>query len=224
MKALLGFGKLSLVLVASSLAASAEQWSSLFDGETLAGWTRGKGQAVEEGKWVASEGVLTRKQDGAGPLFSEKSYTSFEFSFEWKISEEGNSGVKYRLAHLDGKWQGLEYQILDDDKHKAAERGPKALTAGLYDLKAADTKEVLKPAGEWNKGCIKVHQGVITHSLNGAEVMRIEIPSAEWQQCLDESKYRAVEGFGLAPEGRLMLQDHGNKVSFRNLKIREFKD
>lgn len=215
------------LMVASSFGMAEEKsdeavWQSLFDGETLAGWTNGKGEAVEEGNWVAEGGELTRKSGGSGSLHSAKDYGDFDFSFEWKISEKGNSGVKYRLTKFDGKWLGLEYQVLDDTSHPDGKNGPIRQSAALYDLKPASEAKVLKAVGEWNQSRIMVKDGVVTHFLNGEEVVRLEIPSEEWKERFGKSKYKKTEGFGVNARGYLQLQDHGDVVSYRNLKIREF--
>lgn len=212
---------LMIGLIQAEEKKSAEKWQSLFDGETLAGWTDGEGKAVEEGHWVAEGGVLTRESEGSGSLFSAKEYGDFEFSFEWKISEKGNSGVKYRLAQYDGKWLGLEYQILDDANHPDGKNGPIRQSAALYDLKPTSDLKKLKPVGEWNQSRIKVHEGVVTHYLNGAEVVRLEIPSAEWEERFAKSKYKKTKGFGVNQRGYLQLQEHGDVVSYRKLKISE---
>lgn len=216
-----------VVLVASSFCWAEEKqdgvpWQSLFDGETLAGWTDGEGKAIVEGNWTAADGVLTRKAGGSGSLFSAKDYGDFEFTFEWKILEKGNSGVKYRLAKFDGKWLGLEYQILDDARHPDGKNRPIRQSAALYDLKPAKTEKKLKAIGEWNQGRIVVKDGVVSHFLNHKEVVRLEIPSAEWHERFAKSKYKKTKGFGINARGHLQLQDHGDVVSYRNLKIREF--
>ena len=217
---------LLVLMIASSFGSAEEKsdeaaWKSLFDGETLTGWTDGQGKAVEEGNWVAEDGVLTRKSAGTGSLHTAQEYGDFDFSFEWKISDTGNSGVKYRLTKFDGKWLGLEYQVLDDEKHPDGKNGPTRHSAALYDLKPANDAKVLKPVGEWNQSRIMVKDGVVTHYLNGKEVVRLEIPSEEWDERFGKSKYSKTEGFGINERGFIQLQDHGDVVSFRNLKIRE---
>lgn len=218
---------LFLLLAISSFASADEatdggKWQSIFDGESLAGWTDGKGKAIEEGNWVAEDGELTRESGGSGSLFSAKDYGDFEFSFEWKISEKGNSGVKYRLAKYGDKWLGLEYQVLDDSGHPDAKNGPIRQSAALYDLKPASDAKELKAVGEWNQSRIMVKEGVVTHYLNGKEVMRLEIPSEEWDERFAKSKYKKTKGFGVNERGHLQLQDHNDVVSYRNLKVREF--
>ncbi|MBK1833620.1 3-keto-disaccharide hydrolase [Roseibacillus ishigakijimensis] len=220
--------KMGLILLFVGWTAwlSAEEeavaWTSLFDGETLAGWTKADGKEVAEGRWLAEKGVLTRQSLLAGDLYSAKEYGDFEFAFEWRISEGGNSGVKYRVARFGKALLGLEYQLLDDDKHPDGKNGGNRQTAALYDLKPARADKPLKPVGEWNQSRIMVKEGVVRHFLNGEEVMTLEIPSAEWKERFQKSKYAKNAGFGVNAKGRLMLQDHGDRVSFRKLQIREF--
>jgi len=208
-------------LFGEEIKEDAKKWGSGFDGETLAGWTDAKGADVKEGKWSAEEGVLVRAAEGAGDLFSKLEYGDYEFSFEWKISEGGNSGVKYRVAAYGDQLLGLEYQLLDDDKHPDS-KDEDHRTAALYDLKVASDAKALNPVGEWNASRIVVRDGTLQHYLNGALVVEIKVPSAEWDERFAQSKYAKHKGFGTNAKGRLMLQDHGNEVSFRALKIREY--
>lgn len=213
---------LSWSLLQAEQDSPAEQgWVSLFDGQTLQGWTTAKGEPLEEGKWVAEDGVLTRKAQGAGEIFSEKEYGDFEFSFEWKISKNGNSGVKYRVAAYGSQFLGLEYQILDDEGHPDSKK-LNHQTAALYDLKVAAADKPMNAVGEWNRSRILVREGKVQHYLNDALVMEIEIPSEDWNERFLKSKYARNKGFGTNSRGRLLLQDHGDEVFFRNLRIREF--
>jgi hypothetical protein len=125
------------------------------------------------------------------------------------------------VADFGGNLLGLEYQILDDDNHPDGRNGRDRQAAALYDLKPAIEGKPLEPVGEWNKSRIVVRDGEVSHFLNGEEVMKIEVPSAEWEKRFKESKYARTQGFGINQQGRLMLQDHHDEVSFRNLKIRE---
>ena len=207
-----------------SLAAQAGEWVSLFDGESLKGWTNGSGKAVEEGGWVAEDGVLYRKDKG-GSLFSEKEYGDFEFRFQWKISEKGNSGVKYRVTRYEkGGLLGPEFQVLDDDKHPDGKVGPNRQSASLYDILAADPeKKKLKMVGEWNTSRIVARGGHFQHFLNGQKVIEITVGSDQWKELIAKSKFKNRKGFAENPKGRLMLQDHSDPVWYRKLEVRELK-
>lgn len=206
-----------------SLAAQADEWASLFDGESLKGWTNGKGGEVQEGGWIAKEGVLYRKGKG-GNLYSEKEYGDFEFRFEWKISEKGNSGVKYRVTSYGNQLLGPEYQVLDDDKHPDGKVGLDRQSASLYDILPADAeKKKLKPVGEWNQSRIVARGKRLQHFLNGEKVIDLTVGSEKWKALIAESKFKEREGFAENAVGRLMLQDHSDPVWYRKLEIRELK-
>lgn len=197
------------------------EWVSIFDGETLKGWTNGGGKALEEGGWIAEDGVLHLKGKG-GSIYSEKEYGDFEFRFEWKISEKGNSGVKYRVTRYGKQLLGPEYQVLDDDKHPDGKVGPNRQTASLYDILPADAeKKKLKPVGEWNQSRIVVKGHHLQHFLNGEKVIDLTVGSDEWKKLVGESKFKKTEGFAENLKGRLMLQDHSDEVWYRNLAVKE---
>jgi hypothetical protein len=135
--------------------------------------------------------------------------------FDWKISEAGNSGVKYRTR---GKL-GLEYQVLDDLKHKDAKE-PSHRAASIYALVAAPNSKPINPVGEWNQGRILAKGNHIEHWLNGEKVVEIEYGTEDWQQRFTKSKYAEHEGFG-SWTGPVLLQDHNDVVWFKNVHIRE---
>lgn len=176
-------------------------------------WSQVNGDPVGEG-WSIADGIVHRGQERAGDIVTRQHYADFELAFEWKISEGGNSGVKYRTR---GK-AGIEYQILDDAKHKNGSN-PLTCAASLYALFAAENK-TLRPAGEWNTGRIIAKGTHVEHWLNGTEVMTAEIGSEEWQGRLQRSKFRGNKELGTGA-GAILLQDHGDLVWYRNVRIRE---
>ena len=214
--------RILLLSCSFSVIAQAGEWVSLFDGESLKGWTNGGGKAVEEGGWVAENGILYRKGKG-GSLFSEKEFADFEFRFEWKISEKGNSGVKYRVVKYDGgALLGPEYQVLDDDKHPDGKVGLNRQSAALYDILPADAeKKKLNMVGEWNTSRIVARGGHFQHFLNGEKVIDITVGSDQWKELIAQSKFKKSKGFAENAKGRLMLQDHSDPVWYRKLEIRE---
>ncbi|MFP6900075.1 MAG: DUF1080 domain-containing protein [Opitutales bacterium] len=190
---------------------------ALFDGETLKDWSD-KGGGQPGAGWVVEEGCLVRKAK-AGDLYSKKSFKDFEFSFEWKIDAGCNSGVKYRVTDYSGAVLGLEYQILDDAKWKYASDHVGS-TASIYAIKGTVPEKKLNPPGEFNKSRIVAHGNQIEHWLNGEKVAEITIGSEDWKKRHLASKFKKRPDFG-AKKGRIMLQDHGGAVWYRNMMIRE---
>lgn len=192
---------------------------SLFDGKTLQGWTGQDGREPGAG-WSVVEGTL--QLDGAGGnLLSEKEYTDFDLTWEWKISEGGNNGLKYWVTKVDDKhWLGIEYQMLDDEKHPDSKNGPKRITASFYDIQAPTVKPPVKTPGEWNQSRVVVKDGKLQHWLNGVLVGEADTASPEWKANLAASKFKDKVGF--APgKGRIMLTDHKDKTWYRNIRITE---
>jgi hypothetical protein len=206
------------LLVATALQAG--EPVSLFDGKTFSGWSGADGKAPGEG-WVIEDGVLHLNGNPGGNLLSDKEYTNFEFSWEWKIEEGGNNGVKYWVTKVGGKdWLGIEYQMLDDAKHPDGKNGLKRQTASFYDIKEPLEDRPLKAPGEWNQSKIVALNGKLEHWLNGKLVGEADSTSPEWAEGIAGSKFKDKEGF--APgKGRLMLTDHKDKTWFRNLQIIE---
>jgi 3-keto-disaccharide hydrolase len=194
-------------------------WRLLFDGKTTAGWRGYKTTAMPAGWQVTPDGALTRESKAAD-LVSVEQFGSFELSFEWKISPGGNSGVLYHVTEdLDQPWKsGPEYQVLDNAGHAD---GKKAETSAASDYAVhAPVKDVTRPVGSWNIGRIVVRGAHVEHWLNGVKVVEYEIGSPDWTGRVKQSKFNVYPRFGLAGRGHIVLQDHGDTVSFRSLKIR----
>lgn len=210
-------GWMAAALVSTAMAE--DGWVSIFDGETLKGWTNSKGKEVKEGAWIAENGVLFRKQRG-GNLYTAKEYKDFEFRWEWKISPKGNSGVKYRVTSYGGSLLGPEYQVLDD-AHRDGKGNAKRQVASLYDLFATNEKKKVNPVGEWNTSKIVARSQHLQHYLNGELVVDITVGSDEWNEAIKKSKFKSRKDFATNPTGRIFLQDHGDAVWFRKLEIKE---
>ncbi|MEN8679999.1 MAG: DUF1080 domain-containing protein [Akkermansiaceae bacterium] len=212
----------TLALAASVAASRADDgWVSIFDGETLKGWTNSKGGEVQEGAWVAEDGVLHRKAKG-GDLYSAREYADFEFRWEWKISPKGNSGVKYRVTQYGNQLLGPEYQVLDD-AHPDGAKSVKRQAGSLYDLLAANDKKKLNPVGEWNSSRVVVKGKHLQHYLNGELVVDVVVGSDRWKEAHKKSKFKGKEDFAHNASGRIYLQDHGDEVWYRKLEIKELK-
>lgn len=190
-------------------------FTNLFENGDFSAWTKTGGGPVGEG-WTIENGVINRSGLRPGGINTKKDdYKNFDLRFDWKISVGGNSGVKYR-AH-DGL--GLEYQILDDERHKDNQI-PSHRTASLYDLLPAPEDKPYKPAGQWNTGRIVAKGNHIEHWLNGKKILEIEYGSKDWKKRFNASKYSKREGFGNWT-GSIHLQDHADEVWYRNVRIKE---
>jgi cytochrome c len=209
-------------LYASEAAAG---WKLLFDGETMDSWKGFKKDKVSE-KWKIVNGELhfdpTIEGDG-GDIMSKEEYENFELALEWKIQNCGNSGIFFNVVE-DEKYcctfsTGVEMQILDNTCHPDT-RFPTHRAGDLYDMIACKYVTV-KPAGQWNKVKIISNQGKVQFWLNGYEVVDFEMHNEEWSKMIAGSKFATWDGFGVAKKGHIALQDHGDKVWFRNIMIRE---
>ncbi len=215
---------LAVLLLQLPGALQAQQgsgWVSLFDGRSTAGWRVFKEPGVSAG-WSVVDGALVTTPPG-GDLISEKEYGDFELSLEWKISSGGNSGIMYRVTEAaEATYEtGPEMQVLDDTRHPD---GKNRLTSAgsCYGLYAAPAG-IVKPAGEWNAVRIRVKGNHVEHWLNGVKVVAYELGSADWKAKVAASKFKQWPGYGLAARGHIALQDHGDVVAYRNIRIRELK-
>ncbi len=197
-------------------------WKLLFDGKTTKGWRGYKQKTVPSG-WVVKDGVLTfENKAGAthGDVVTKDQYENFELSLEWKISEGGNSGIMYHVQESeDVPWKtGPEMQVLDNAKHRDG-KNPLTSAGSCYAL-YAPTKDVTKPVGEWNAAKLVVNGSAVEHWLNGEKIVTYEKGSADWNAKVAGSKFKDFPNFGKATKGFLDLQDHGDHVEYRNIKIR----
>lgn len=228
MKTTLGIALITLAIGTSATTLKGK-WESLFDGKTLTGWHVYKkaGQPVSD-QWKAENGTLHFTGGrGAGDLLTDKDYGNFELELEWKIAEGGNSGIIYHVSE-DPKYgatyyTGPEVQVLDDERHPDAKAGSSGnhKAGSLYDMLPPADLNAVKPAGQWNKVRIVIANGKGEHYLNGKKVVEYPITGPEWDKMVANSKFKAWDGFGKYATGKIALQDHGNEVWFRNIRIRE---
>jgi Domain of Unknown Function (DUF1080) len=221
-------------------AEKKEGWKLLFDGKTFNGLRSyfetmepSKGWSIEEGCFKNSKGN-GRPRSGGGDIMTAELYTDFDFRFEWSMPQGGNSGVYYLFQERqdkpgvgmymgdDGRSPvGFEYQLLDDERHPDALRnGPIRSTGSLYSLIPPNDSKRLKPTGEFNESRIVVQGKHVEHWLNGAKIVEYDLGSPALIDAIAKSKYKDVPGFGVKTKTRILLQDHGDEVRFRNLKIR----
>lgn len=202
-------------------AEKAAGWTLLFDGASLDKWRGYRKEGFPEQGWTVDGGAL-KVSSGGGDIVTRDEYEDFELQLEWKASPGGNSGIMYLVSEEhDWPWQtGPEFQILDDPG--AGMEGAESHSAGaIYDLYAPSTGKTLHPAGEWNHARIRLKDGVLQHWLNGEKVAQVDLDGEAWKQRIAESKFSGYEGFGVQPKGRIALQDHGNDIWFRNIKVRD---
>lgn len=200
---------------------SAGGWKLLFDGSSLAGWRSLKSETPGAG-WKVVDGVLTTPGK-AGDLVTAGEFGDFELSAEWKVAEGSNSGIIYRVGlGEDATWRtGPEYQVLDNVKAED-NKLPSHLAASLYDLVAAPG-DFTKPVGEWNSARIVVRGWHVEHWLNGHKTVDVDLASPEGKALVAASKFKSMPKFATLLSGHIALQDHGDAVSYRNVKIREVK-
>jgi Domain of Unknown Function (DUF1080) len=199
-------------------AEQAAGWRLLFDGKTGAGW-RGFRQDSLPAGWKVVDGALTRVAS-AGDIITRQQFANFELRLGWNISEGGNSGIFYRVSEDDNAtyWSGPEDQVLDDLRHAD---GQSRLTAAgsCYDMYPARAG-VVKPAGQWNAVRIVVNGHHVEQWLNGEKLVEYEFGSPDWTARMKASKFAVHPHYGRNTTGYIGLQDHGDGVAFRNIKIR----
>lgn len=204
-----------------------EGWSLLFDGTTTGGWhTYGKTTALAQ--WEAKDGAIHLNKsvgkDQGGDLVSDKEYGDFDLKLEWKISPKGNSGVIFYVHEDAAKYEepyhtGMEMQVLDNDGHSDG-KIHKHRAGDLYDLIAC-SKETVRPVGQWNEVEIQSKNGRLKLFLNGVNVVSTTLWDANWKAMVAGSKFKQWPDFGTFHTGKIDLQDHGNEVWYRNIKIRK---
>ncbi|WP_335308729.1 3-keto-disaccharide hydrolase [Sphingomonas phyllosphaerae] len=216
-------------------------WKLLWDGRSGTGWKAAKGTGFPAKGWAIGNGILSVEAgNGAGStnggdIVTTRDYKDFELSVDFRLTEGANSGIKYfvdpALSKGEGSAIGLEYQLLDDARHPDAKRGRDGnrTLGSLYDLIAArnlsdpdSPGKRINPPGEWNRAVIVSRGRHVEHWLNGFKVVEYERGSPAFRALVAQSKYAKLPGFGERAQGPILLQDHGDRVDFRSIKIREF--
>ena len=221
---------------------AAQGWQLLFDGKTLAGWHGLGFSNTPPGLWTVEDGAIKHVEKGKGPvradgqpltgmdLISDRSFGDFELAWEWKISEAGNSGVKYNVSEalstaMDPPHaaKGWEYQINDDERNEDNKLATHR-SGALYDMFPPNEKKRVNPAGQWNRAAIVFRGSHGEHWLNGEKIVEFDLGTAQFDSAFAKSKYKTYPSwFATRRVGQIVLQDHGDVVWFRNIKVRELK-
>jgi hypothetical protein len=199
-------------------ADRADGWRLLFDGRTMAGWRGFKQTTVPDG-WKVVDGAITRVGSG-GDIVTTQQFKNFELTIDWNVAPGGNSGIFYRASEDDEAiyWTAPEMQVLDDAGHVD---GRSRLTAAgaNYGLHEAPSG-IVKPAGQWNQARLIVNDRHVEHWLNGVRLLQYELYSPDWEMRVQGSKFAPHPRYGRNAEGYLGIQDHGDRVAYRNIRIR----
>ena len=211
-------------------------WELLFDGKSSKGWVGAGKNAFPARGWQIAGGQISvlpaegKESTNGGDIVTTAQFAAFDLSFEFQLTPGANSGVKYFVTlkeQTQGSAIGLEYQVLDDALHPDAKLGrdENRTLASLYDLITANkTRRFIHPIGQWNTGRVVVHpDNRVEHYLNGIKVLEYQRASPAFRELVALSKYKDWKEFGEAKQGHILLQDHGNKVSFRSIKIRKLE-
>ena len=206
------------------------EWISLFNGENLDGWHAYNKDSISDQWKVENETIVftpAEGRSGTENLISDEAFTDFELSIDWKISEGGNSGILWAVEEMDKYdepyYTGPEIQVLDNELHPDAKVNGKLHQAGaLYDM-VEPSQDVANPAEQWNTTVLKIdhknNEGTVT--LNGTQIVEFPVEGDEWKAMVAKSKFADWEDFGKAKTGHIGLQDHGNQVSYKNIKLRK---
>lgn len=210
--------------------APVEEWISLFDGQTFNGWSKygggevGKAWKIENGELFLDATNKAGWQTGdGGDIVTNEEFENFHLKYEWKIAQNGNSGVMF-FVHESPEFQypwntGPEMQVLDNAGHPDA-KIISHRAGDLYDL-IVSSEETVKPYGEWNQAEIIANNGKLDLVLNGKTIVSTTMWTPEWEALIAKSKFKDMPGFGKYKKGKIALQDHGDLVSFRNIVIKK---
>jgi len=224
------FGVVVLLLALSARASEPNQltdaeklagWKLLFDGHSTKGW-RGYEKTAMPAKGWRVEGGLLKKIGGerGGDIITVEKFNDFDLTWDWRISPAGNNGIKYLVTEDRPSAPGHEYQMIDDTRNPDAKVGPLRATGSFYDVLPPSDDKPLKPVGEWNQSRVLIQGNHVEHWLNGKKVLEYELGSDVLKAAVAKSKFKNAPGFGEKIKGHIMLTDHGDECSFRNIKIR----
>ena len=192
-------------------------WKLLFDGKTLNGWRGFKKKEPPKQGWAVEDGVLKKvAKEYGGDIITDETFGDFELSWDWKVPPGANNGIKYFITEERSSAIGHEYQMIDDSTVK----NPKQRTGSFYDVLPPKDDAPLKPPGEWNNSRVIVRGNHVEHWLNGSKILDYQLGSPQVLGEVAKSKFKDVSGFGTKIKGHILLTDHHDEASFRNIKIR----
>lgn len=211
----------------ASAKEKANKWEWLFDGTNTNKWRGVSSDKFPDDGWVIQNKTLSMAGKGGGDIITREKYDNFELLFEFNLTPLANSGLKYFVDSVENKHTGRksingpEYQIIDDHNHPEIkdQKHGKSSTAALYLVYAPQNKKLL-PAGQWNQARIIANGKHVEHWLNGVKVVRYKKGSQDFRQRMATTKFKDYENYGEAAGGHILLTDHGDKVYFRNIKIK----
>ncbi len=194
---------------------------ALFDGKSTNQWMNARSGKFPEKGWMIEAGCLKHTaKGGGGDIITRSTYEQFDFRFEWKVAKGANSGVKYFIIRERGSL-GHEYQVLDDKNHPDGAKGANRQTAAFYDVLDPVNNKSIKPVGEFNSSRILVKGNTVKHFLNGKVVLTYKLGSDKLKAAIAKSKFKNLKVFGQRLSGHILLQDHGDAVWYRNIRIRD---
>jgi hypothetical protein len=205
-------------------AEKADGWRLLFDGKTTDGWVGLAKDTFPEQGWSVVDGALFHaSKGGGGDIVTKEFFTDFELTWDWKIGQVANTGLKYNLPDPK-KNVGCEYQIIDDERHPDGIRGGRLhQTGSLYDAIEPSTDRKINPPGEWNSSRLIVKGNHVEQWLNGVKTVEFEFGSEALMEIKATSKFKNTAGWGVKIASPILLQDHGDEATFRSIKVRELK-
>jgi hypothetical protein len=208
---------------ADTAQAVASEWRSLFDGKTTNGWRNFRKSTISPG-WKVIDGSLVRADSAAGDIITNDKFRNFELEVDWKVHPKGNSGIFYRATEeADTIWKAApEMQVLDDAGHENG-KDPMTSAGSNYGLYPAP-RGVVHAANEWNHARIIVNGNHVEHWLNGTKMLEYELGSPDWKARVAKAKFHEWPLYGTATEGHIGLQDHGDYVEYRNIRIKVLPD
>ena len=207
-----------------SLTEKRDGWKLLFNGKNLKNWRIYGSENSPGNGWKVEDGVLKKlAKIPGGNIITKDEFTDYELSWEWSLAPGANNGVKYLVTEKRPGAPGPEYQLLDDKVHPDGKLGPDRQTAALYDIIPPAARKKLKPIGEWNQSRIIVRGNQVEHWLNGKKVVSYTLGSDDLKTAISKSKFKDQKDFAEKISGHIMLTDHGDACSFRNIKIREIE-